>query len=45
MLPAKQNKAYTEFHKKQGFLECGRFQNIVQKHGNTFDVVWMQKFI
>jgi len=33
------------FHKKHGFIECGRFKNIGLKRGMTFDVVWMQKVI
>lgn len=33
------------FHKKNGFIECGRFQRIGRKHGQTFDVIWMQKML
>jgi len=33
------------FHFKQGFKECGRFQRIGQKFGRDFDVIWMQKFL
>jgi L-amino acid N-acyltransferase YncA len=31
------------FHKKNGFTECGRFQKIGKKKGRYFDVVWMEK--
>ena len=31
------------FHKKNGFIECGRFHNVGKKHGKNFDVVWMEK--
>jgi L-amino acid N-acyltransferase YncA len=33
------------FHKKNGFVECGRFVNIGRKNGRDFDVVWMQKML
>ncbi|MDF9409621.1 N-acetyltransferase family protein [Pelotomaculum isophthalicicum JI] len=33
------------FHKKNGFIECGRFRNIGKKKGKNFDVVWMEKEI
>ncbi len=33
------------FHKKNGFVECGRFAGIGRKKGQEFDVVWMQKMI
>jgi phosphinothricin acetyltransferase len=33
------------FHKKCGFIQCGRFRNIGRKNGKRFDVVWMQKII
>lgn len=31
------------FHKKNGFVECGRFHNMGKKKGKYFDVVWMEK--
>ena len=31
------------FHKKHGFTECGRFQNVGFKFGEPFDVIWMEK--
>jgi phosphinothricin acetyltransferase len=34
-----------EFHRSQGFAECGRFKQIGKKKEKDFDVVWMQKFI
>jgi len=39
------NEESIRFHIKHGFFECGRFKYIGQKHGKSFDVVWMQKFI
>ncbi|WP_432735992.1 GNAT family N-acetyltransferase [Maridesulfovibrio sp. FT414] len=32
-----------DFHKKNGFVECGRFRNVAKKKGQIFDTVWMQK--
>lgn len=37
------NQASLQFHLKNDFVECGRFQRIGQKNGQIFDVVWMQK--
>lgn len=31
------------FHKSNGFEECGRFHNVGKKKGRYFDVVWMEK--
>lgn len=31
------------FHRKNGFRECGRFERVGQKHGQDFDMVWMQR--
>ncbi len=39
------NSKSLNFHKKQGFRECGRFLRIGRKWGQEFDVVWMQKMI
>jgi len=39
------NKESIAFHKKHGFIECGRFKDIGRKRGKPFDVVWMQKVI
>ena len=34
-----------DFHKKNGFVECGRFKNVAMKKGQLFDTVWMQKVL
>lgn len=34
-----------KFHQKNGFNECGRFRQIGQKFGETFDVIWFSKQI
>jgi len=34
-----------QFHKKNGFVECGRFLHIGRKKEKNFDVVWMGKEI
>ncbi len=34
-----------DFHRKHGFVECGRFRDVGRKFGEDFDVVWMQKTI
>lgn len=39
------NPASIAFHKKNGFVECGRFRNVGKKKGQLFDTVWMQKTI
>ncbi|MBN1212815.1 MAG: N-acetyltransferase [candidate division Zixibacteria bacterium] len=39
------NEQSINFHKKHGFVECGRFKCIGRKWGEDFDVIWMQKFI
>jgi phosphinothricin acetyltransferase len=39
------NEKSIAFHKKNGFKECGRFQNVVKKNGEIFDVVWMQRML
>ncbi len=36
------NPESIEFHRKNGFIECGRFEGIGIKAGRTFGVVWMQ---
>lgn len=33
------------FHLKNGFKECGRFNNVGKKKGEHFDIIWMQKTI
>lgn len=32
-----------EFHKRNGFIECGRFPETGKKFGKTFDIIWMSK--
>lgn len=39
------NRRSLNFHKKNGFRECGKFLRIGKKFGKDFDVVWMQRFI
>lgn len=39
------NNESLAFHRRSGFIECGRFINIGKKWGRDFDVVWMQKMI
>ncbi len=39
------NSASLAFHRKCGFVECGRFPGVGRKWGQDFDVVWMQKRI
>ncbi|MGA9100284.1 MAG: N-acetyltransferase family protein [Methanotrichaceae archaeon] len=39
------NPGSLAFHKKNGFVECGRFVGIGRKKGQEFDVVWMQKIV
>jgi len=35
------NTASLEFHRKYGFVECGRLPQVGRKNGQEFDVVWM----
>lgn len=37
------NSRSIEFHKQNGFVECGRFEKVGKKNGQEFDTVWMQK--
>lgn len=39
------NNGSIRFHQQNGFIECGRFNNIGRKNGKDFGVVWMQKQI
>ncbi len=39
------NEESLGFHRKCGFVECGRFRNVGRKHGRTFDVIWMQRVL
>ena len=40
-----QNQISLDFHRTHGFSECGRFRRVGQKFGESFDVVWMQRFL
>jgi L-amino acid N-acyltransferase YncA len=37
------NERSINFHRKNGFVECGRFNNMGKKKHNIFDVVYMQR--
>jgi len=37
------NEQSLAFHRKHGFVECGRLRDVGVKFGKSFDVVWMQK--
>lgn len=39
------NPRSIDFHKKNGFNECGRFKNVGNKKGRVFDTLWMQKML
>jgi len=39
------NPLSLDFHRKHGFVECGRLRSVGRKFGEDFDVVWMQKII
>lgn len=39
------NEGSIRFHSYHGFSECGRFREVGKKHGNSFDIVWMQKLL
>jgi phosphinothricin acetyltransferase len=36
------NEQSINFHKKHGFIECGRFKSIGEKWDQVFDEIWMQ---
>lgn len=38
-----ENEESLGFHRKRGFVECGRFPNIIKKFGRRFSIVWMYK--
>lgn len=40
-----ENNESIEFHKRNGFNQCGKFDNIGKKFGKSFGVVWMLKEI
>jgi phosphinothricin acetyltransferase len=37
------NHGSQRFHRRHGFEQAGRFIKVGRKHGQDFDVVWMQK--
>ncbi|MFW9902382.1 MAG: GNAT family N-acetyltransferase, partial [Candidatus Thorarchaeota archaeon] len=39
------NEQSLNFHKKHGFIECGRLTNIAMKFDMSFDIIFMQKVI
>lgn len=39
------NEGSINFHKKNGFIECGRFKKICKKKNQVFDIVYMQKML
>ena len=42
---ASKNHASLRFHKKHGFTEAGRLNDVGKKFGEPFDLIWMQKEI
>lgn len=40
-----ENRESIEFHKRNGFSQCGEFNNIGKKFGKSFSVIWMEKKI
>lgn len=39
------NPQSINFHQKNGFIECGRFNKVGKKKGRQFDTIWMQKML
>lgn len=39
------NPGSIAFHERNGFMPCGLFRNVAEKHGQVFDEVWMQKIL
>jgi phosphinothricin acetyltransferase len=39
------NPGSINFHRNNGFVECGRFLKVGKKNGQLFDTVWMQKML
>ena len=37
------NEGSIRFHTRHGFKECGCFRRVGTKHGQDFDMVWMQR--
>lgn len=40
-----ENSGSIKFHERRGFVHCGQFKQIGQKHGRKFDLIWLQKII
>lgn len=38
-----ENTGSIEFHRRNGFTQCGRFSDVGKKFGRNFSVVWMEK--
>ncbi len=34
-----------QFHRRNGFVECGRFRKVGRKKDQDFDTIWMQKML
>lgn len=39
------NTGSINFHKNNGFIECGRFKKVGKKSGQIFDMIWIQKML
>ncbi len=39
------NTGSINFHKKNDFVECGRFKKVGKKNGQIFDMIWKQKML
>ena len=39
------NPGSINFHRKNGFVECGCFKQVGKKNGKLFDLIWMQKML
>lgn len=39
------NEESLRFHRRHGFIECGRFREVGKKKSQLFDTVWMQKIL
>jgi phosphinothricin acetyltransferase len=37
------NPGSINFHRSNGFIECGHFKEVGKKKGRIFDTIWMQK--
>lgn len=39
------NPQSLEFHKRNGFRQCGCFRDVGRKNDQTVDIIWMQKML